>query len=895
MEYKDAEAVYNQIASQTKGNAVPSMDQLLSAINVFIVEISTLIDKGQNQSAKISQLWYRIAYLTSFIPELEEHINMNDKASDMELQLKSINYIERAIDKIPLSDQEDILKLYFNLCINTINDLLSERCDLMKSIELCDKLCSRINHLSDISIISDINNKINNLAEKFIDYNIVGKIKKQLGYYGEEIARLYFEKICNSLWKLSGYKGTNNAVQGYFNTAEKYKQKGELIELKQSLKYINYAIQIDPTDAQSYKFRGYIYRMMGISNIKNTEKDFKQAISINNFDLEAYYFLGVIYNEMKKYDKAIDYLSKVLDKFPDCVEANNAISISYRNTDNTDKALFHLNRALRNNPDYTEALTNRAQTYIQQKRLQEAIIDCNTVILKMKNDDIAYDTLGLAYAVIGDYDKAHFNFSKAIEINQNNNCARGHIKILEQEGIFPFHNMRLVDDDVVTKLDRTDKINEIDVSEIIDEYQVDFIVRELLRKKIATAKTKICADVKPYDIVHACTLIDNKIYEDAIDILQKDKKENGNRADVCFNLGLAYLKRGNMIKENLLNKNEIIHYEDTKNAIGCFNLVFKIKNEKANEYITDTYYYRSLAWYFWGEIIYSAKKDIEEYRKLKKCNNTIDFSKYVRKNNTTIINKDNEEYYKTITYYKKILENDSLNLDAMGILGRIYIQLGNYREALDFLNPVIHLYYLYDNSIKDMFSKDEYNKDKIDLINYYLEDNNITSDLFVFYLLLRSKANYSLGIIANAYLDCEEALKKNPDNAIAKKLIECYTEKNAANGIIMELFGNDHGKDDYDSLKEEISKGIENAKSGEFEEAIDSFSSVIRRKPEYADAYRMRAFAYLGVKDKESALAGFKEANQINKKDYVAMRWITKIQLGELVPDIAELFRSNQV
>jgi len=868
MNYDEAEIFFKQIYDNKDVNT--DINSLLSAIDVFR-DIIKQTDPNENE--KTQELWYRIYYLTGLIlPNHVYHNKNQNKAGSIELQLTIIRNMEEIIDSdnSSIDETQKIFKLYFDLCINTANELLLERCDLMEAVKISDKLILYIKKFKNTGINDDMKNELYKLSEKYIDYNVSNKIEKNYARLDRERARFHFEKICNLLSKLSNYK-KNYTFLGYFNAAKQRKREGDL---EQSLQYISYAIWVDPTNAEALKFRGYIY--FEISNFKNSESDFINAMSINSLDYETYYVLGIIYNVMKEYDKAVDRLSKFLERYPDDVQGNNAISISYRNIGNTDKVLFCLNRALRNKPDYAMALSNRAQIYLRQNRPQEAIKDCKTIIEKNKNDDIAYDTLGLAYAMAGDYKAAHLSFSRALEVNINNYCAKEHINILEAEGVDCFKCIN-PKDDIVTKYDKSKKT---DAQEII-KFNVDFSIRDLLKKEINAIKTKISPDTSPYAIVSACTLIDNEKDNEAIEILQDIEKETGYRPDVCFHLGLAYLKRRSRYSEKKFDENEIkeiISNKDTESAISYFDTVIDNEKEKDedNYYLINAYYYRSLAHYIKGENFYFAKKDIENYQKLREITN-----KKIKKD----------------TNNNDFIENDPLNLTAMGLLGKAYLKQGNYEEAKNILDNIIYLYNFYNNSFNDIL-KETTNINKIELIKYYLKRNNITDELFVLYLLLRSKANYSLGDIKNiksAKSDCEEALRICNDNDFAKRLLDCYNKNGFANGIIMEMLDNDSDKKKNSSLDIEYTHGMENAKSGKFEDAINNFTNIICNNPEYADIYRLRAFAYLGNKNKESAFAGFKEANQINKSDHLSRRWITKIQLNEAIPDIAELFKNDKV
>jgi tetratricopeptide (TPR) repeat protein len=91
--------------------------------------------------------------------------------------------------------------------------------------------------------------------------------------------------------------------------------------------------------------------------------------------------------------------------------------------------------------------------------------------------------------------------------------------------------------------------------------------------------------------------------------------------------------------------------------------------------------------------------------------------------------------------------------------------------------------------------------------------------------------------------------------------------------------------------------GLSYAKSGEFEKAISILTSVISNNPEYSDAYQKRAASYLGINDRESAYAGFNEAIQLNKNDYISMRWKLETRTRDVISktEITELFNKEKI
>ncbi|MBU0764553.1 MAG: tetratricopeptide repeat protein, partial [Bacteroidetes bacterium] len=59
------------------------------------------------------------------------------------------------------------------------------------------------------------------------------------------------------------------------------------------------------------------------------------------------------------------------------------------------------------------------------------------------------------------------------------------------------------------------------------------------------------------------------------------------------------------------------------------------------------------------------------------------------------------------------------------------------------------------------------------------------------------------------------------------------------------------------NAEELFNKAESKARGGNFEEAIDLYTSAINADPEYENAYLRRAFAYINIKDYEKAVADY--------------------------------------
>jgi len=171
---------------------------------------------------------------------------------------------------------------------------------------------------------------------------------------------------------------------------------------KEGEKYINYFdLGYKADDEKRYEDAIYYYS-------KYLEKYPKNADAYNN--------RGNAYNYLQKYDEAIADLNKAIKLKPDLAEAYNNRGNAYYFLHKYDKAIADYNKAIQLKPDLAEAYNNRGVAYDDLKKYAEAIADYTKAIELKPDYADAYYNRGIVYKKLQKYAEAIADYTKAIEL-----------------------------------------------------------------------------------------------------------------------------------------------------------------------------------------------------------------------------------------------------------------------------------------------------------------------------------------------------------------------------------------------------------------------------------------------------------------------------------------------
>jgi len=116
--------------------------------------------------------------------------------------------------------------------------------------------------------------------------------------------------------------------------------------------------------------------------------------------------------------------------------AANQIAVSLIKKDkysSIENVIKYLDKAIKMNPNYDLAYSNRACAYFKKRKYRLALEDCNQAIRINPFNTKAFLVRGNCYCLIGNYERARYDYGKACELGAYSFIHL--IKILKRKGI----------------------------------------------------------------------------------------------------------------------------------------------------------------------------------------------------------------------------------------------------------------------------------------------------------------------------------------------------------------------------------------------------------------------------------------------------------------------------
>ena len=145
----------------------------------------------------------------------------------------------------------------------------------------------------------------------------------------------------------------------------------ELNQTENAFADLSKAIELDPTDANPYRFRGFLY--LRLEKYENALRDLTLAIELNPVKAEIYHHRAQAYFSLNQYENAFADYEMAIELDPkDAVMYHNRGN-AYNRMQRFEKALADFKRAIELDPDFTEAYFIAGMTLVSRSALEEAI------------------------------------------------------------------------------------------------------------------------------------------------------------------------------------------------------------------------------------------------------------------------------------------------------------------------------------------------------------------------------------------------------------------------------------------------------------------------------------------------------------------------------------------
>lgn len=324
-----------------------------------------------------------------------------------------------------VQEMKECLKTYQGLVIkNTIVDILKEFFD-EGNIPLANSNSTNYNKKLYISNNFRYKEEILHLALS----EIHSHLKDSISY----TMRGYFYRYIGELGK--ALDCFNKAIELDPTNSDSYNEKGNLCyydkhDLEKALINYDIAIQLNPNEDSYYNNRANLHRHN--EEIDKSLLDLIKAIEINSHSPMLYNNRGLTYRVKGESEKAMADYNKAIALNPTYFPAYYNRANLYKKEKDYQKAILDYNKVIELNPMHDSAYYQRALTYIDIGDLEKAIIDFTKSIQINNQQGNAYACRGLAYKITGNKEKAMADFTKALEINPNDNETKALLFDLEE-------------------------------------------------------------------------------------------------------------------------------------------------------------------------------------------------------------------------------------------------------------------------------------------------------------------------------------------------------------------------------------------------------------------------------------------------------------------------------
>jgi tetratricopeptide (TPR) repeat protein len=599
---------------------------------------------------------------------------------------------------------------------------------------------------------------------------------------------------------------------------------------KEAIVYFNMAIDIKPTNPDSYFLRGvvkdylfdyigseqdytkaiqlksnftyaYYYRGVARVNLKKhylAINDFTQAIELNSIEPDFYTFRGFCKINIDQYEQAIDDFNKSIYLLKKNKKAFNYRGLARLMNTDTIGAIADYNKAIEIDPSFHYAYLNKGFLYYEQQLYDTAIFYFSKVAAIDPLNTTAYINRALSYHNKKNIPFAIADLDTAIHIDPNNSIALFNRALMKSD--IGLSNEAILDLDKVIKLNPENVLcyfnrgaikSEtgdlqgafIDFSQAIDiypDFAKAYINRSVIRQKLNDLKGAYA---------------DRENAEKIIASINTARKQNTNYADTSVNLqSFITFKSSNRF---FSQSEKSLHIEPENN----FSF---LPGQKNNEYFIKSTHT--------NDHLFAIKNDFE---------------------NLGFVLSQAIENYQNDDYYTARINEFSKNNDiALKIATSIYKSIiKNYNDAINDLNAVI-------------------TTDTTNFITYFSRAN-IRFEMINYIKQIENQHNI--------YLTGTEF------NAVKKDIIES-TENFADYELVIE---------DLQKAKElsprfifcDYNLGNTYLQMRDYRKAIEHYNLVIKSDKEFKEAYYNRGLTYIYLKESENGCMDMSIAGELGMEE----------------------------
>jgi serine/threonine protein kinase/Tfp pilus assembly protein PilF len=242
-------------------------------------------------------------------------------------------------------------------------------------------------------------------------------LKSQIDELSAEISRgigIPESQVDSSQIKIADYTTSSMEAYNYFLRGRDDYQK---FLYEDARRYLEKAVELDPTFAFAYIYLGFVYDDLGYSNLGDEAYKKAKAYSEKTTEKERL-LIDAAYAAFIERDseKVLQLFLEFTRKYPKEKQGHYWLGFIYQQRDSIEKAIDELKKALELDPDYGFALNQIAYAYIDLGDFEKAIEYFQKYALVSPGDPNPLDSMAELYFRMGRIDGALEKYKEALEV-----------------------------------------------------------------------------------------------------------------------------------------------------------------------------------------------------------------------------------------------------------------------------------------------------------------------------------------------------------------------------------------------------------------------------------------------------------------------------------------------
>ena len=254
-------------------------------------------------------------------------------------------------------------------------------------------------------------------AEKYYTLAILYDPRSPTPYYNRGLvywARKEFDKAIDDYTESLFRNPRNRAAVLHSRGIGYYERKGPGDAVR-AVDDLSRAITIDNTLAASYYVRGFTYYEMGKRFHKDALADAMRAHELEPEDPENNRAVCVILTATNQAESAIPYCNAAVEGGAELAHFSRGTAYFKLGETHDQQAFADIHHVLTIDSEHTGALNNLCWFMSLGGRASEGLPYCERALNVDPDYALAYDSRGLAYAMLGEHEKAIEDFTKFLE------------------------------------------------------------------------------------------------------------------------------------------------------------------------------------------------------------------------------------------------------------------------------------------------------------------------------------------------------------------------------------------------------------------------------------------------------------------------------------------------